>query len=149
MKSWKFRLGIVAIFALGVVVGAVATGLFVRHRFSNFGFVRPDQAVSHIMGRLERELKLSEEQRHAIEPIVADGFTKMRALRARLTPEVEALVAETSQRIKQHLDAEQQRHLEEHYTEVMKRWRIYAGPGAIAPGTASPGAAAPARPQGK
>jgi len=140
MKSWKFKLGIVAVFVLGIVVGAVATCVIVfrggPYFVFNMGLNRPQEAVSHIMNRLDHKLKLSEAQRQAIEPIVAEGFTKMRALRARLTPEVEKLVAETSERIKPHLDPEQQRRLVEHYADVMQRWRVYAGPDPATPGPA-------------
>jgi hypothetical protein len=164
MKSWKFKLGVVAIFALGAVVGAVATGLYFRYGVSRFELSRPDQAVSHVMRRMNRELGLNDEQRQAIEPIVLDGIMKMRALRARLSPEVETLVAETSGRVKKHLNPDQQRRLDEHYAEVLRRWRVYAGPGPVPSGSPGAGAAAtgpapaatgtapaapPGRPQGK
>ena len=140
MKSWKFRLSVVAIFLLGAVLGAVATGLYFRYGIPAFEFNRPDQAVRHIMSRLDRELGLSEQQLREIEPIVLDGFMKMRALRARLTPEVEALVTETSRLVKEHLNPDQQRRLDEHYAEVMRRWRIYAEPRPATSAPAAPGA---------
>jgi len=143
MKAWKFRLGIVAVFALGIVVGAVATGLVVRYRFSHFGFGKPEQAVSHIMKRLDRELNLSEEQHRAIEPIVLDSFTKMRAMRAKLTPEVEALVEQTGQRVKPHLNPDQQKQLDAHNAEVIQRWRMFSGPGMFGPPAAQSPAATP------
>ncbi len=128
MRSWKFKLGILAVFALGVVVGAVAAGTYYRMRAVEFGFSRPDQAVGHIMKRLDRELKLSDDQHKQIEPIVLESFTKMRALRSRLTPEVESLMNETAKLIKQHLDPVQQSKLDEHNAEVMKRWRMFTSP---------------------
>lgn len=139
MRSWKFKLGIVAVFALGAVVGAVAAGTYFRMRAFDFSYSRPDQAVRHIMKRLDHELNLSDDQRKKIEPIVLDSFTKMRALRTRLTPEVEALVDQTAKLIKQHLDPEQQTKLDQHNAEVMKRWRMFAGPGAPPPSGAPPG----------
>jgi Spy/CpxP family protein refolding chaperone len=139
MRSWKFKLGIVAVFALGVVVGAVAAGTYLRMRAFDFSYSHPDQAVGHIMKRLDRELNLSDNQRKKIEPIVLDSFTKMRAMRYRLTPEVEALVDQTAMQIKQHLDPEQQRKLDAHNAEVMKRWRMFAGPGVSPPSGPPPG----------
>ena len=133
MNTWKFRLGIVGIFVLGVVVGAVGAGMTLRYRPFHFGYPKPEQAVNHIMGRLTRELSLSDAQQAEIAPIVREAFTKMRMLRNRLTPEVEALMAESSQLIKQHLNPEQQRLLDIHNAEVMQRWRQFAGPGGPPP----------------
>jgi hypothetical protein len=131
MKSWKFKLGIVGVFALGVIVGAVGTGMGFHYRYAGYGFgsFRPDQAVQHIMGRLSRELNLSDEQRRDIEPIVLDSFTKMRALRNRLTPEVAVLIEQSTALMKPHLTPEQQKRLDVHNSDVMEKWKQYAGPG--------------------
>jgi hypothetical protein len=128
MKAWKFRLGIVGVFALGVVVGAVGTGLTIHNRADGFGYSKPEQAITRILSRLKRELNLSDEQEKEVAPIVREAFAKMRMLRNRLTPEVEALIAESAQRIKPHLNAEQQRLLDIHNAEVLRRWRQFASP---------------------
>lgn len=128
MKTWKFRAGIVAVFVLGAVVGAVGTGIAVRYRASDFAFATPEQVVEHIMSRLSHELHLSAAQEKEIAPIVWDGFTKMRTLRSSLTPQVEALTAETAVRIKQHLDAEQQVRLDNYDAKILQHWRRFASP---------------------
>jgi Spy/CpxP family protein refolding chaperone len=127
MKDWKIKLGIVGIFVLGVIVGAVGTGMAVHFHGPEFGFSRPEQTINHILRRLTRELNLTDEQRQEIAPIVRDAFTQMRMIRNRLTPEVEALMAESTQRLKQHLNPEQQRLLDLHNAEVMRRWKQFAG----------------------
>jgi hypothetical protein len=144
MKTWKFKLGIVGIFALGVVAGVVGTGLFVRYRMPYLGFTRPEQVVSHIMKSLDRKLDLTREQHQAIEPIVTESFAKMRALRARIAPEVETLIDQASQRVRPLLKPEQQSKLDEHYAEVKRRWQGYAGPAQPLPASA-PAAPAPAK----
>jgi Spy/CpxP family protein refolding chaperone len=144
MKSWKFKLGIVGVFALGLVVGVVGTGMFFHYSYSEFSPTRPEQAARHIMGRLSHELNLSDEQKEAIQPIVMDAFTQMRQLRNRLTPEIEALMAKSSERIKQHLTPDQQKLLDIHNAEVLERWKRFAGPGGPPPpppfGPPAPGA---------
>jgi len=71
----------------------------------------------------------------------------MRMLRNLLTPEVEGLMAESTQRLKQHLNPEQQRLLDVHNAEVMQRWRQFAGPAGPPPpppfGTPSAGVPPP------
>ena len=129
MKSWKFKAGIVGVFALGVVVGVVGTGVVLRYRYGN-GLNRPEQAVDRIVDKLSHELRLSDDQIQVIRPIVTDSFTKMRALRSRLTPEVEALIEQTSARIRPYLTPEQQKQLQVHDNEVLNRWKQFAGPGA-------------------
>jgi len=142
MKAWKFRLGIVGVFALGVVVGAVGTGLTIHYRGLGFGYgfgySKPEEAITRILSRLKRELNLSDEQEKQVAPIVREAFAKMRMLRSRLTPEVEALIAESAQRIKPHLNAEQQRLLDIHNAEVLRRWRQFASPVEPPPGGGSP-----------
>jgi Spy/CpxP family protein refolding chaperone len=138
-NSWKFKLGILGVFALGLLVGALGTGLFVRHRMMDFAGVRPEQAVARVMGRMERELGLTAEQRQAIEPIVAESAARMGALRARLTPEVEKLMAETVGRIKPLLTPEQQPRLDQFNARRMERWRQFSGPHGMAPPFGHPG----------
>jgi Spy/CpxP family protein refolding chaperone len=133
MKSWKFKLGIVGVFVLGALVGVLATVLFVQHRMSDSGFSGPEQALNRIMGRMERELRLSQEQRQAIQPIVAEGMGRMRELRSRLAPEVEKLMAETTGRIRPLLTPEQQPRLDEFNARRMERWRQSSGPPGMMP----------------
>lgn len=150
MKAWKFRLGIAAVFVLGIVVGAAGAGTYLRFAHPPFKFGRPEEAVRHIMKRLDRQLDLTDEQRKAIEPIVAEAFTRMRALRARLTPEVESLIDESTKRIKTHLNPDQQRRLDDYNAEVLKRWRMFAGPGfPPPPGTPLPPGIPPGPPPPK
>jgi len=129
MRTWKFKLGIVVVFLLGVVLGAAGMGAYIRFHPPELHFSRPEEAVHHILDRLEHELALTVDQRKELEPIVLESFTRMRALRSRLTPEVEALMSETTKRIKEHLNPDQQRRLDEHNAEVLKRWRMWSIPG--------------------
>ncbi|MFI5400709.1 MAG: hypothetical protein ACHQZQ_06635 [SAR324 cluster bacterium] len=140
MKAWKFKAGIVGVFVLGVIVGAIGAGMTLRYRSAEFRFTSQEQVVDRIMSRLSGELNLSDAQQKEIAPIVRDSFTKMRTLRSRLTPQVEALTAETAGRIKQHLDAGQQGRLDAYIAKVLQHWRQFAAPEGPSP-TSAGGAA--------
>jgi len=142
MNTWKFKTGIVAVFVLGAVVGAVGTGIAIRYRASEFAFATPEQVVEHIMSRLRHELNLSAAQEKEIAPIVWDGFMKMRTLRSSLTPQVETLTAATALRIKQYLNAEQQVRLDDYDAKILDHWRRFAAPLGPPPAATPPGGAA-------
>lgn len=129
MKKVKLWGGLIALFVSGVLLGAVGTWHFAEHRaIENIVRERP-VLPRFILRGLDRELRLSEEQRARITPIVCKTFRELMALRELAKPERERILQEGMEAMKAELSPEQQKKLEAlHERLKARRERGGAGP---------------------
>lgn len=137
MNSWKVILATLVIFGAGVITG----GLLVTYSESvlrhpnnkpgdkhqqpqpgvwrdNLPLIPPNVLLRRdFVERLDRELKLTAEQREHIEKIVSEGQEHMKELSQRIEPQARVQLATTRERIRSELTAEQQ----VQFTELLKR----------------------------
>ena len=102
---------VAALFLVGVLVGGLGSYLFFvnqPHRPGPGGF-RGD----HFLELLERELALTTEQMGRIEQILEQSHAQGEALRSEMLPRLRSTMAETRERIREVLTAEQQARFEE------------------------------------
>lgn len=116
MSRWKIWLALSVVFGSGLILGSVATGLYVRQQVRsqiNSVMAGDIETVSgFVMTHLGRALGLSSEQRTQISPVVRQGVSEIRSLRAQLRPRFETVYRHKAEDIKQHLTAEQTDRLE-------------------------------------
>jgi len=69
MKKWKLVAGVASVFVLGLLVGSIGTGLYIRHRFPP---PRKDHSErsAFLLKRFSHELDLTEEQRKKFKLII-------------------------------------------------------------------------------
>lgn len=128
MKKVKLWSGLIALFVSGVLLGAVGTWHLAEHRaIENFVRERP-MLPRFVLRGLDRELRLSEEQRARVEPIVCRTFRELMALRELGKPERERILQEGMEAMKAELSPEQQEKLEALH-ERLKARRERGGPG--------------------
>ena len=121
MNRWKFRIGIVLVFLLGLAIGGLGTGWWFAHGY--YGWHGPRQRVeAQIMNRLNRYLDLTDAQKAGIGPIVHDVSTQLEALRERAEPEIRRIVEDGLARSKEKLTPEQYERLAKRYQEARRRW---------------------------
>ncbi len=152
---------VVALFLVGVVVGALGANLLLHRRVRTGGVAgihaMEAERIQALEGELKRRLQLRPEQEQQIDAILADTHRETWALFQEVRPKIAAVVKSSQDRIGQVLDAEQrqqyQRFLEERAQSRLEHRRHAAhgaGPGdAGAPPAASPAPApnpAPATP---
>jgi len=128
MSRLKLWIGIVLVFVLGTLAGSLGMGAYIKHRFEHFVF--EDSASGHphrppgmhfLMKKLSKELDLSDTQRHDIELIMNETFEKVHSFMQEQHPELEKMVEENLERIKEKLDPEQKEKLQRmKLFEVMK-----------------------------
>jgi Spy/CpxP family protein refolding chaperone len=99
----KARFVILAAFALGVIVGGVASNLITSPKTA-----APPGSVQGALQELERELKLTEEQKEQVEQILSSTRQKYRELQAQVHPRFLAIRDESRSQIKALLTPEQQ-----------------------------------------
>ncbi len=119
MNKFKLLIGILLVFVLGVLAGSFGMGMFIQHRFEKFVFDGPMPGPPHhppmmhfIMRKLDRELELSNDQRHKIEEMMNQTFEKVHSIMSEQHPEMEELAQANLERIKEILNPEQKEKME-------------------------------------
>lgn len=122
MKRWKVCLGLFLLFVAGLVVGSVLTLGVIKHRMTEIAEGGPPAVRASIMKRLDRSLKLDQKQYSASEEIVRNAQLEIHAVRSRTQPEVEQILEDNFARMKEILNPEQQKILDEHRQRFQKRF---------------------------
>ena len=111
MNRFSAFASVAALFLVGVLVGGLGTHLFSvsqPHRPGPGGF-RGD----HFLELLERELALTDDQMRRIDQILEQSHAEGDALRREMLPRLRSAMAESRDRIREILTAEQQARFEE------------------------------------
>jgi hypothetical protein len=109
------------LFLSGVLVGAVGSGLYIRHEIRQFR-VDGHPAVRHfILKRLTRDLNLTEDQKPRIGKIICRVQAEMTQFRLEHRPELERILSGGIADMKQFLTPEQQRKLDDLYEKTKRR----------------------------
>jgi len=120
MQKWKIIAGLLLVFVLGALTGALGTGMVLKRHHPFFSH-QPEDRKAFIMKRLSRKLDLSAEQKVRIEAIIdrvqAETFQKMREGRRFMREHLEKGFAE----IRKELTPEQQRRFDEMKAEREQR----------------------------
>lgn len=101
---------VIALFLVGVVVGALGANLVLRRhllRPSGGGPGGPGGRMSGAAAELQRRLDLTPDQRRQVEAILADSHRESAALWSDLRPRLVAIVERASDRIDQILAPQQ------------------------------------------
>ena len=115
MNKLKLVAGVILIFLVGALTGALGTGIYFKNRMERFSAGGPPPRLRKVlvMKRLSKELDLTEQQRHAFEKIVEESEVKILALRRQYLPEIKAIMDRSFELMKDKLNSKQQKRLEE------------------------------------
>ncbi len=123
VKSRKAVLGVVSVFALGVLCGILATRLLDNYRIGS-GIAGKEQAREEvIVRRLDKRLDLDDRQEKQVRAIVHETHGVVQALRDQLRPQTEAAIEKAQARIMTILTPEQQKEYERMIAERKERIR--------------------------
>jgi hypothetical protein len=121
-KQWRIWTAVGVVFLSGLLVGIVVTKAYDDYQQQQ----RWERGLSglkpRVLKHLTRELHLSREQQHAIEPIVSQAEADLLHLRMAQQPRVDETVTRTIEALKGKLRAEQQNKLDELYGQLQRRW---------------------------
>jgi len=113
MKRWKLWVGVVVIFLSGFVIGALGTGMFVKHKIGMFRKGPKFVMQELVLKKFIRELDLDAEQQQKIEEILNQTADELLVLHRETFPKVRAILGRTVSHMKEHLSPEQQEKLDE------------------------------------
>ncbi len=121
MNKLKVWAGIVLVFLLGALAGSLSTGIYFKHRIERFskGERLPIKVV--LMKKLSHELDLTESQRVEIEGILDQLQAKLLDLRRKHRPEFEKVFDHSFGSIREKLNSEQKKRLDEIREELRRR----------------------------
>lgn len=123
MTKGRVIFGVVLVFVLGILCGALATHLLCRYRVESIMSGRPQHREEAIVSRLDRKLDLDDRQEAQVRAIVHETVEEIRALRSQLRPQTEAVIARSQAKISTILTAEQRKKYEELIAERRERLR--------------------------
>lgn len=117
MRQTAATAAMIALFVMGVIIGAFGMHLVETHRmpWHGAGHAMPRQhhGPPHMLQGIEDELDLTADQQEAIAAILQEGHERASQLRREISPRVQEEMAATHQRILQVLNPEQRRRLKE------------------------------------
>jgi Spy/CpxP family protein refolding chaperone len=119
----KVIAGILVVFLLGVIIGALGAGIFIEHKIRQFG--TSEHALSKFfMRRLTRELKLTDAQKPEVAKILDQTDQEIRELLQKSFAEFAAIMQHRNTQLKAILTPEQQKKLDELTEQMQQRWHV-------------------------
>jgi len=120
MKRWKLVSGLLLVFVLGILAGAFGTRIYLKDRFAHLR-KDPKARQAFIMGKLSKELELTQDQKIKVEKIVEQVGAKRREFFLKNRPEIKKIMDEGFLQIKKELNNDQQKKLDVLRAEFEKR----------------------------
>jgi len=106
MNRWKLITGIVLVFILGGLVGSVGTGFYFKSEHPRF--LNHKARKAFFMGKLSKELTLTQDQRGKIETFVEQMEERQREYSLQKQAEIDRLISQ----MKNELNHDQQKRLD-------------------------------------
>ena len=122
MSFWKRFTGVALLFALGFLAGVTVSSNFDLNSAAD-GPGHRRHGPSPLSGSFYAELKLSEEQRHAVEVIAEEYRSGLSELRKSMAPRIHEMLAQAEREIEPILDAEQKTRYQAQLSEWEERHR--------------------------
>ena len=120
MTKWKLIAGVALLFASGLLVGTLASAIYIKHKHPLFKR-DPELKTRYIMEKLSGKLDLIGPQKEKITEIVQGIETEARNLYQRHRKEMKAVLEKGVTEMKKELNPEQIRELDQMREEYRKR----------------------------
>lgn len=121
-KKYKIAIGLVLIFSLGILIGALGNRIYTRHRIADAMQGPPGARLIPIFIRkISNELSLTPSQRETVDRIAEQLRTELAHFRETYQPELEAIVDARMQEIRAALTPEQQKQMDAIHERIKHR----------------------------
>jgi hypothetical protein len=120
MNKFKLIIGVILVFAVGALAGAIYTGYYFKEQLKVFVAEGPpmEMKIRRLLDEFSRDLDLSEGQRIEIEKILRDAQENILELRRKTFPQMEALNEKTLDLIREKLDEKQRAKFNTFYNKM-------------------------------
>jgi len=123
MKRWKLITGVIIVFALGILMGSLGTGLLYKFRVIRPVKLEPSERKALILKKYSKALALSPDQTTGFENIIDDMDSKRREFFKKIRPEVRTIREQGVSKMKMILEPHQQEKLEKLHQTFRKRYK--------------------------
>lgn len=123
MNKIKLIIGVILVFAVGILAGSICTGFYFKGQLKQFIAEGPpmDMRIRRVLDDFSKDLDLSETQKLQIEKILRDAQEKILELRRDTFPHMEELNEKTLELIREKLNEKQREKFNTFYNK-MKRF---------------------------
>ena len=114
MNKIKLTAGVILVFLVGALAGALGTGIYFKQRIGRFADGGPPVPVrvQTLLKKFSDELDLTDVQRTELEKILLESQEKILALGRKIFPEIEEINEQSFASIKDKLNSEQKEKLD-------------------------------------
>jgi hypothetical protein len=123
MKHFKRILGVLLIFAFGVIVGVAGTSAGIARKVRTVLSGGSKAVIHEVVERLDRELKFDALQKEQVLKIAEMTRLKLRESQAKIQPEVERTLGEAEEQVRTVLRADQVEKFDRLLRDRRERWR--------------------------
>lgn len=123
MRTLKRILGVLLIFFFGVFIGAAVTGAGAMQKLRETLLGGPEAVMDVVVKRLDRELKLDDEQKRKLQSIVDDARIKLRQSRMKIQPEMEGTLQEAEEHTRAILYPAQVKKFDDLIARSRAKWK--------------------------
>ena len=129
MKKWKLVTGVAIVFAVGILVGSLGAGFYHKYRFDHIR-KNPSEKKAFILKKLSKKLNLTEIQKNEFKNIIDQIEDRKQEHFRKSHSEFLKIMDQELSLMKQVLDPEQQKKLDEFVEKLRKhiKSRGLAGP---------------------
>ncbi len=103
----KVSVGVLLVFIIGTLAGSFGTQYYMKYRADHFMKRGHEARVDFLLGRLSRELDLTEEQKREIGIILTDSHRRLAEISQRYQPEIRGIMDNDFALIRNLLNDEQ------------------------------------------
>lgn len=119
MAKLKIISGVVLIFILGAISGALGTYIFYETRVEPYKKGGHERRHEVIMKRLSRQLDLDREQYDQVGAVMQEISSEIRLVRAQYRPQIETILEQGQEKIRKILRPEQR----EKYEKIIAKYK--------------------------
>jgi hypothetical protein len=121
MKKAKKWVILLLVFILGALAGSLGMQWYIHQKVSDF-FRRGDEArVELLLARMSRELSLTDVQQVQIKQILLESHARIHEIKTQTEPRIRAIIEDSFLRMKENLDDNQQKKLDDFHERLKKR----------------------------
>lgn len=122
MKHWKAIIGVILVFALGMIAGGLVTARVMRHRVRAALARGPEGAMDLVVRRMGAELRLDSGQRELLRVIVTDAQQQMKAVRGQAEPQIKEILGRAETKVREMLRPEQRAKFDKLIASSKAKW---------------------------
>ena len=119
----KVSIGVLLVFILGILAGSFGTQAYLKYRTSLFVEKGYEARAERFMGRLVRDLDLTQAQQDEIGAIVTESHRKLSQISQRCQPEIRGIIERDFAMIRHILTDEQRQKFDQLQKRIQQRGR--------------------------